>query len=133
LILASIFMPSFAEQVLNIPAEKSGYWMIPLALASGVGDGGGGYFVDKQGPVKTLIASGVIAIIGFMGLGLCVDTKFMLIVFSIIAGIGFGFVLVAPLTVLTSNAAGTQKGSSIGTLSDYSQIGIMLIIIYLCN
>src|SRR5699024_4475302 len=70
---AIIFIPSFAEQVLNIPAEKSGYWMIPLALASGVGAGGGGYFVDKQGPVKTLIASGVIAIIGFMGLGLFVD------------------------------------------------------------
>src|SRR5699024_7907424 len=34
---AIIFIPSFAEQVLNIPAEKSGYWMIPLALASGVG------------------------------------------------------------------------------------------------
>src|SRR5699024_11927735 len=76
---AIIFISSFAEQVLNIPAEKSGYWMIPLALASGVGAGGGGYFVDKQGPVKTLIASGVIAIIGFMGLGLFVDTKFMLI------------------------------------------------------
>src|SRR5699024_8055530 len=66
---AIIFIPSFAEQVLNIRAEKSGYWMIPLALDSGVGAGGGGYFEDKQGPVKTLIASGVIAIIGFMGLG----------------------------------------------------------------
>ena len=123
---AIIFIPSFAEQVLNIPAEKSGYWMIPLALASGVGAGGGGYFVDKQGPVKTLIASGVIAIIGFMGLGLVVDTKFMLIIFSIIAGIGFGFVLGAPLTVLTSNAAGTQKGSALGTLSVARQIGITI-------
>src|SRR5699024_3208322 len=102
---AIIFIPSFAEQVLNIPAEKSGYWMIPLALASGVGAGGGGYFVDKQGPVKTLIASGVIALI---------------------ACIGFGFVLGAPLTVLTSNAAGTQKGSALGTLSVARQIGITI-------
>src|SRR5690625_2812134 len=123
---AIIFIPSFAEQVLSIPAEKSGYWMIPLALASGVGAGGGGYFVDKQGPVKTLIASGVIAIIGFMGLGLVVDTKFMLIVFSIIAGIGFGFVLGAPLTVLTSNDAWTQKGYALGTLSVARQIGITI-------
>src|SRR5690625_681422 len=123
---AIIFIPSFAEQVLNIPAEKSGYWMIPLALASGVGAGGGGYFVDKQGPVKTLLASGVIALIGFMVLGLVVDTKFMLIIFSIIAGIGFGFVLGAPLTVLTSNAAGTQKGSALGTLSVARQIGITI-------
>src|SRR5699024_12121911 len=77
---AIIFIPSFAELVLNIPAEKSGYWMIPLALASGVGAGGGGYFVDKQGLVKSLIACGVILVIGIMGLGLFVDTKFILIV-----------------------------------------------------
>src|SRR5699024_11453278 len=51
---------------------------------------------------------------------------FMLIVFSIIAGIGFGFVLGAPLTVLTSNVAGTQKGSALGTLSVARQIGITI-------
>lgn len=123
---AIIFIPSFAEQVLNIPAAKSGYWMTPLAIASGIGAGGGGYFVDKQGPVKTLIASGVIAIIGFVGLGLYVDTKTLFIIFSVIAGIGFGFVLGAPLTVLTSNAAGTQKGSALGTLSVARQIGITI-------
>src|SRR5690625_5769701 len=52
-----MLIPSFAEQILSIPAEKSGYWMTPLALASGIGAGGGGYFVDKQGPVKTLALS----------------------------------------------------------------------------
>src|SRR5699024_6440004 len=34
---AIIFIPSFAEQILGIPAAKSGYWMTPLALASGIG------------------------------------------------------------------------------------------------
>src|SRR5699024_1815495 len=100
--------------------------MIPLALAPAVGAGEDGYFVATKVPVKTLIAYGVIAIIGFMGLGLVVDTKFMLIIFSIIAGIGFGFVLGAPLAVLTSNAAGTQKGSALGTLSVARQIGITI-------
>src|SRR5699024_11979847 len=67
---AVIFIPSFAEQILGIPAAKSCYWMTPLALASGIGAGGGGYFVDKQGPVQTLILSGIIAIVGFGGLAL---------------------------------------------------------------
>lgn len=123
---AVIFIPSFAEQVLGIPAVKSGYWMTPLAIASGIGASAGGFFVDKQGPVKTLILSGLIAIIGFGGLGIYVDTKAMFIVFSIIAGIGFGFVLGAPLTILTSNAAGTQKGSALGTLSVARQIGLTI-------
>lgn len=123
---AIIFIPSFAEQILNIPAAKSGYWMTPLALASGIGAGGGGYFVDKYGAPKTLALSGIIAIIGFAGIAFFVDTKTMFIIFSVIAGIGFGFVLGAPLTVLTSNAAGKQKGSALGTLSVARQIGLTI-------
>lgn len=123
---AIIFIPSFAEQILNISAAKSGYWMTPLAVASGIGAAGGGYFVDKYGVVKTLALSGIIAIIGFGGLAFFVDTKTMFIIFSIIAGIGFGFVLGAPLTVLTSNAAGKQKGSALGTLSVARQIGLTI-------
>src|SRR5699024_1811731 len=121
-----IFIPSFAEQILGIPAAKSGYWMTPLALASGIGAGGGGYFVDKQGPVRTLIVSGLIAIIGFGGIAFFADTKVLFIIFTIIAGIGFGFLLGAPLTVLTANAAGKQKGSAIGTLSVARQIGLTI-------
>lgn len=123
---AVIFIPSFAEQILGISAAKSGYWMTPLALASGIGAGGGGYFVDKQGPVKTIAFAGVISIIGFGGLGYFVDTKLLFVIFSMIAGVGFGFVLGAPLTILTSNAAGKQKGSAIGTLSVSRQIGITI-------
>lgn len=121
-----IFIPAFSEQILGIPAAKSGYWMTPLAIASGIGAGGGGRFVDKHGAIKTIILAGIISIIGFGGLGLFTDTKVWFIIFSVIAGIGFGFVLGAPLTVLTSNAAGKQKGSAIGTLSVARQIGLTI-------
>ena len=123
---AIIFIPSFAEQVLGISAAKSGYWMTPLALASGVGAGGGGYFVDKRGPVQTLVFAGVVAFIGFSGLAFFTSTKLTFLVFTVIAGIGFGFVLGAPLTVLTANSAGKQKGSAIGTLSVARQIGLTI-------
>lgn len=123
---AVIFIPSFVEQVLGIPAAKSGYWMTPLAIASGIGAGGGGYFVDKQGPVRTLILSGIISIVGYGGLAFFVDTKLSFVLFSVIAGIGFGFVLGAPLTVLTANAAGLQKGTALGTLSVSRQIGLTI-------
>lgn len=119
-----IFIPSFVEQVLGIASTKSGYWMTPLALASGIGAGAGGFIVDKRGPIKALIISGVIAITGFGGLAFLTDGKISFIIFSVLAGIGFGFVLGAPLTVLTSNAAGRQKGSALGTLSVARQIGL---------
>jgi len=121
-----IFIPSFAEQVLGIESIKSGYWMTPLALASGIGAGAGGFIVDRSGPVRALIISGVIAIIGFGGLALLTNTKLLFIIFSTMAGIGFGIVLGAPLTILTSNAAGKQKGSALGTLSVARQIGLTI-------
>ncbi|RKD26063.1 transporter [Ammoniphilus oxalaticus] len=120
-----IFIPSFAQQILGVSAAKSGYWMTPLALAAGIGAGGGGVLVDKRGAIPTLVLSGIISIIGFIGLAFT-DTKTMFILFSTFAGIGFGFFLGAPLTVLTSNAAGEQKGSAIGTLSVARQIGLTL-------
>src|SRR5699024_11663261 len=113
-------------QVIGIPAAKSGYWMTPLALASGIGAGGGGFFVDKRGPVQTLVLSGLIAMIGFGGLAFFTSTKLSFIVFTVIAAIGFGFALGAPLTVLTCNAAGKQKGTAIGTLSVARQIGLTI-------
>lgn len=126
LIAAVIFIPSFAEHVLGISAEKSGYWMTPLALASGIGAGGGGYFVDKRGPVKTLFLAAIISTIGFGYLGLFTTTKWEFIIASVVAGAGFGFLLGAPLSVLASDAAGEQKGSALGALAVARQIGLTI-------
>src|SRR5690625_5909271 len=60
---AIIFIPSFAEEILSIPAEKSGYWMTPLALASGIGGGVGVYFVLKHISFKTIAVYGIIDVV----------------------------------------------------------------------
>lgn len=62
---AMIFIPDFVENVLGIPAEKSVYWMTPLALASGVGAGMGEALVAKRGPVFAVLLSGIVAAAGF--------------------------------------------------------------------
>jgi len=126
LMASMIFIPAYVEQYLGIAAEKSGYWMTPLALASGVGAGLGGYFVDRSGPVKTIIISGIISIIGFALFPLWVSTKLSFIIASSIAGIGVGFLLGAPLNVLITENAGDNKGSALGTLSLIRQIGMTL-------
>ncbi|EKU50139.1 MFS transporter [Staphylococcus massiliensis] len=128
LIGAIIFIPSFVENVLNVKADNSGFWMTPLALASGVGASMGGKIVDKKGPIFALISASIISIIGYGGLALFTFSPLPFFIFSIIAGIGFGFTIGAPMTVLATRSAHSNKNNStvIGTLSVSRQIGITI-------
>lgn len=126
LLAAVIFIPSYVEQYLGVPAAKAGYWMTPLALASGIGAWLGGALTDKKGPVKTVILSGIISCAGFALFPLWVTEKWEFVIASVAAGIGFGFLLGAPLNVLVSEAAKTNKGTALGTLSLVRQIGLTL-------
>jgi len=122
-----IFIPSFVQQVLQVPAEKAGYWLTPMALASGIGAGLGGYLTDKQGAVKTIIYAGVIGVIGFFFFPFWVDGLGTFIVASVLAGIGLGILLGAPLNVLVGeSAASNEEGSALGTLSLIRQMGLSL-------
>lgn len=128
LIGAIIFIPSFVENVLHVSAANSGYWMTPLALASGVGASMGGKIVDKKGPIFALVVASIVSIIGYGGLALFTYEAVAFFVFSIIAGLGFGFTIGAPMTVLATRSADSSKNNStvIGTLSVSRQVGITI-------
>lgn len=122
-----IFIPSYVQQVLLIPVEKAGFWVTPLALASGVGAGLGGFLTDKYGAVKTVVFSGVIGITGFLLFPFWVEDVWTFALASIIAGVGLGILLGAPLNVLVGESAGDKnQGSALGTLSLIRQIGLTL-------
>lgn len=121
-----IFIPAFTENVLGISAEKSGYWMTPLALAAGVGAGLGGIFVTKRGPVFTVIMSGLIAAIGFALFPLWVEVKWQFVVSSMIAGVGIGVILGAPLNILATEGLKSDKGTALASLSLLRQIGMTI-------
>lgn len=128
LIGSIIFIPSFVENVLHVKAANSGYWMTPLALASGVGASMGGKIVDKKGPIFSLVIASIISIIGYGGLALLTYSTIPFLVFSIIAGLGFGFTIGAPMTVLATKSANSDKNNStvIATLSVSRQVGITI-------
>ncbi|WP_379970511.1 MFS transporter [Ectobacillus sp. sgz5001026] len=126
LIAAIIFIPAFVEQYLGVDAAQSGYWMTPLALASGVGAGLGGVFTDKKGPVFTIVLSSIVAFIGFSLFPFWVSNTWQFIIASCLAGFGFGMTLGAPVNVLATEGAGTDKGSALGTLSLSRQIGLTI-------
>ncbi|MCY8222177.1 MFS transporter [Bacillus haynesii] len=126
LLAAVIFIPAYAEQYLHVAPEKAGYWMTPLALASGIGAGLGGMLADRKGPVKAAWLSGVISFAGFLLLSVWVTEKWEFVLASIIAGVGFGFLLGAPLNMLVSESAKQDYGTALGTLSLVRQMGMTL-------
>ncbi|MGL4521303.1 MAG: MFS transporter [Bacilli bacterium] len=126
LLAAVIFVPAFVEQFLGVNAEQAGYWMTPLALASGIGATFGGRIVDKKGPVTTVRIAAVISLIGFSLFPLWVDSLWQFVIASMISGVGFSMLLGAPLNVLATESAGENKGSALATLSLFRTIGMTL-------
>ncbi|WP_188454710.1 MFS transporter [Virgibacillus oceani] len=122
-----IFIPAYVQQVLQVPVENAGYWLTPLAVSSGIGAGLGGVLTDRKGPAKTIILSGVVGVIGFLLFPFTVDGVWTFTLASILAGIGLGILLGAPLNVLVGESARSgEQGSALGTLSLIRQIGMTL-------
>ncbi|WP_174615027.1 MFS transporter [Virgibacillus ihumii] len=122
-----IFIPSYVQQVLQVPVENAGYWLTPMAVASGIGAGLGGYMTDKKGPSKAVVLAGVIGLIGFGMFPVMVTGFWTFFAASTMAGIGLGILLGAPLNVLAGNSAQeNEQGSALGTLSLIRQIGLTL-------
>ncbi|WP_430790001.1 MFS transporter [Virgibacillus flavescens] len=122
-----IFIPAYVQQVLQVPVENAGYWLTPLALASGVGAGLGGYLTDKCGAAQTIVISGLIGVAGFFMFPLWVTGVWTFSVASVLAGIGMGILLGAPLNVLVGESSKSgEQGSALGTLALIRQIGLTL-------
>lgn len=122
-----VFIPSYVQQVLQVPAESAGFWLTPLALAAGVGSGLGGFLTDKIGSVRTIMTAGVIGWTGFFMFYTVVDSFSTFLIASSLAGIGLGFLIGAPLNVLAGESTTkSQYGTSIGTLSLSRQIGMTI-------
>src|SRR5690606_35753704 len=116
----------FTENVLGIAAEKSGYWLTPLALAAGVGAGLGGALVTKHGPVATVIISGLIAAVGFALFPLWIEARWEFVIASMFAGVGIGVILGAPLNILATEGLSANKGTALASLSLLRQIGMTI-------
>lgn len=120
-----IFIPSYVQQVFQVPVENAGFWLTPLALSSGIGAGLGGFLTDKYGAERTIMMSGFIGAVGFGLFPLWVNSGASFVVASIIAGVGLGILLGAPLNVLVGKSArANEHGSALGILSLSRQIGL---------
>ncbi|WP_282943573.1 MFS transporter [Paenibacillus sp. RC67] len=126
-ILASvIFIPSYVEQFLGIDSKMAGYWFTPLAIASGIGAGGGGALIDRKGPTFSLTISCLLAILGFVLFPIWVTTTWQMVIASSLVGIGFGSMLGAPINILATENSKDNKGVALAGASLLRQMGMTI-------
>lgn len=122
-----IYIPSYVQHVLAVPVTHAGFWLTPLALSSGIGAGLGGFLTDKYGAIRTVMFSGIIGTIGFALFFVWVNEFSSFLIASMLAGIGLGILLGAPLNVLAGESAKEDRyGSALGALSLVRQVGLTL-------
>lgn len=126
LIAIFVYIPSYVEHHLGVPANQAGVWMSGIGLASIVGAGMGGMLVDKLGAVKTVVVASLLSSLGFFSLAFFSHSLGWFLVCSSVTGLGFGMLMGAPLSVLASKAAGKEKGSALGMLSVSRQVGLTI-------
>ncbi|WP_028547841.1 MFS transporter [Paenibacillus sp. UNC451MF] len=126
-ILASvIFIPSYVEQFLGVDSKLAGYWFTPLAIASGIGAGGGGALIDRKGPTFSLTLSCLVAIVGFALFPIWVTTTWQMVIASCLVGIGFGSMLGAPINILATENSKENKGVALAGASLLRQMGMTI-------
>jgi EmrB/QacA subfamily drug resistance transporter len=127
LLLSSvIFLPAFVQMFLGWPASQAGYWYTPMALFSGVGAMGGGAFMDKRGPITTLMFGFVTAAIGSALFPLWVTTTWQMVIASSLVGLGIGITLGAPLNFMITERVPDNKSTALGILSLVREVGLTL-------
>ena len=127
LIAIFVFIPSFVEQAYGISANNSGIYMSGIGLGSIFGAGIGGALVTKLGAPKSIVISGALSTLGFGLIALASPNPLTFILTSTVAGLGFGMLMGAPLSVLMSMIAGPKdSGVALGTLSVSRQIGLTI-------
>ncbi len=127
LIAIFVFVPSFVEQRYGVSAATSGVWMSGIGLGSIIGAGVGGQFVSRLGAANTTILSGGLSAIGFGLVTFMSPNLVWFIISSTAAGIGFGMLMGAPLSVLMTKFANEKyTGVALGTLSVSRQVGLTI-------
>lgn len=99
-LMSIIFIPAFSETLLSLSEGKGGYITTILAVASGIAAGAGGVLLDKWGSKKVVLLGFAFSLFGSISLAYFTNGWISLIIGLVIAGIGIGFTMGAPLNYI---------------------------------
>lgn len=122
--MSIIFVPAFSETLLNLSEGKGGYVTTILAVASGIASGFGGVLLDKWGSKRVVLLGFIFSMIGALILGYFTNDWLTLILGLIVAGIGVGFTMGAPLNyIILELTDPSESGIALSLVSLFRSIG----------
>lgn len=126
-LMGIVFIPQFCENSLKIPAGTGGYFVVILALLSGVSAMLSGKMLDKYGAVRVLQLGFVITIVGSLYLYFLAapnPTLFNVVISLMLLGLGLGFTLGAPTNyMILENIEDKEASSGMAAVSLIRSIG----------
>lgn len=127
IMMGVIFVPQFAENSLLVAPGKGGYFVIILALASGVGAPLSGRLIDRFGPKPVLgfgLAGSAIAGLYIIFEVSVAPSTFNVIIALIGLGLGLGFTIGSSLNyMILDHTKEQESNSALATLSLVRSIG----------
>lgn len=127
ILIGLIFVPQFAENALKIKTGSGGYFVLILALFSGVGAPLSGKLIDQIGVKKVLGFGFVVSLLGALYL-IALTANYPnwpnVIISLILIGLGLGFTIGTPLNyMMLDNTGRAESNSALATLSLIRSIG----------
>lgn len=127
ILMGMIFIPQFCENALKMKAGSGGYFIIILALFSGIGAPASGNLIDKFG-VKPILGFGFVASVAgalyLMVVTVSSPTLPNVIISLILIGLGMGFTMGAPMNyMMLEKTPAEESNSALATLSLVRSIG----------
>ncbi|KAI1381951.1 major facilitator superfamily domain-containing protein [Hypoxylon crocopeplum] len=126
------YLPLYSQSVLGANALTSGIYLLPLIVSCSLAAAFGGVFIQKTGKYVPLMYAAEVTLV--LGAGLFLDLEFeqnlaKLFIFEIIAGVGVGLNIEAP--ILAAQAATTVRDTAavIATMSFLRSLGTAISIV----
>ena len=126
-LMGVVFVPQLAENLLQIPSGKGGYFVIVLGLASGIGAPLSGQLTDRFGPqwvIGTGLAISAVAAAVGMWWAIPAPSWASVLITLALMGLGLGFVVGSPLNyMMLAHTPEEESNSALATLSLVRSIG----------
>lgn len=127
ILMGIVFIPSFSENALKVPAGNGGYFTMILGFLAGVSAALSGKLIDKMGAKRVLFLGFAISIAGALFLFLVAAESpavWNVIISLALLGFGLGFTMGAPVNyMMLENIADKEASSGLATLSLIRSIG----------